>query len=57
MGGRDTEGANGIAVDLPGNVYATGSFQDDTTDFDPGEETLILDNVDDEDIFLLKLVF
>ncbi|MES2512622.1 MAG: T9SS type A sorting domain-containing protein [Bacteroidota bacterium] len=35
MGGTGGEGANGVAVDIDGNVYTIGAFQNGTN-FDPG---------------------
>lgn len=56
MGGRATEGGLAVAVDGYGNTYIAGLFRDDTVDFDPSDDTFLLDNVDDEDAFLMKLV-
>jgi hypothetical protein len=35
-GGSQTECANGVAVDVFGNVYVSGNFQGTDVDFDPG---------------------
>ncbi len=46
---------NSIAVDANGNVYVTGWFSDDTTDFDPGNGTDYHASNGGADIFVLKL--
>jgi predicted outer membrane repeat protein len=54
MGGADGELAFAIAVDSAGNVYTSGSFQDQV-DFDPGAGTHNLSSAGDFDIFVSKL--
>ena len=54
MGGTLEDLAWGIAVDGPGNVYTTGSFQL-TVDFDPGAGTANLVSAGNIDIFVSKL--
>ena len=57
MGGQAADGASSIAVDLNGNVYTTGSFNE-TVDFDPGSGVYNLINPTmwgSPDIFVSKL--
>ncbi len=54
MGGPASENANAIAVDLSGNVYTTGYFQN-ISDFDPGPGTFTLAEMGSNDVFISKL--
>jgi hypothetical protein len=54
MGGATTDIARSIDVDVSGNVYAIGAFND-TADFDPGLGIYTLIPVFNDDIFVLKL--
>lgn len=54
MGGPLDDYGYGIQVDLSGNVYTTGLFQD-TVDFDPGAGVSKLISSGNEDIFIHKL--
>lgn len=56
MGGAFYDDVLSIAVDLSGNVYATGAFQD-TSDFDPGPGVFNLISLTPakSEIFILKL--
>ena len=54
MGGTDSDGATGIAVDSTGKVYTTGSFSG-TADFDPSGSVSNLISAGDRDIFVSKL--
>ncbi|MBK8821782.1 MAG: SBBP repeat-containing protein [Anaerolineales bacterium] len=54
FGGTDLDYGRSIAVDLNGNVYTTGHFQD-TVDFDPGAATFNLTSIGGTDIFISKL--
>ena len=40
IGGTNDEWSCGLALDRVGNVYTTGAFYDNTTDFDPGDGTV-----------------
>ena len=53
MGGTNHDQAESIAVDAIGNVYATGSFQNQT-DFDPSGNTYFLNSFGFTDIFVSK---
>ncbi|MEJ7739818.1 MAG: SBBP repeat-containing protein [Chitinophagaceae bacterium] len=53
MGGRGIDVANGIAVDIIGYAYITGSFVD-TADFDPGSGSVILNGDGSNDIFVAR---
>lgn len=54
IGGENLEWTYNIAVDVLGDVYATGFFYD-TVDFDPGPGVSNLTSASIEDIFLYKL--
>ena len=54
IGGTGYDEANGITVDLSGNIYITGSFAD-TVDFDPGPGTYNLTETYGRSIYVLKL--
>ncbi len=54
MGGSGHDFAWGIAVDLSGNVYTTGSFLNGG-DFDPGPSTYSFTSLGFEDVFVSKL--
>src|SRR5215213_2885140 len=54
MGGTGADDAWGIAIDLNGDVYASGTFED-TADFDPSAGTFNLTSVGNTDVFLFKL--
>ena len=54
MGSTSVDYGSGIAVDVSGNVYTTGSFQD-IVDFDPGVGTANIASAGSEDIFVSKL--
>ncbi len=54
FGGSNFDRVYGLAVDSSGNVYTTGSFRDDTVDFDPGAGTANLTSNND-DIYVSKL--
>ncbi len=54
MGGTSNENGYGISVDISGNIYTTGFFQD-TADFDPGIGTFDLSSQLWNDIFISKL--
>ncbi len=54
MGGSSYDYGMSIAVDVLGNVYTTGFFQD-TVDFDPGSGTQSLTSAGGTDIFIQKL--
>lgn len=53
-GSGSSENANGIAIDMAGNVLVTGSFTG-TADFDPGAATNNLTSAGSQDIYVLKL--
>ncbi|MDQ3140728.1 MAG: SBBP repeat-containing protein [Bacteroidota bacterium] len=54
IGGLNDDYSSSVAVDLDGNVYNTGSFQD-TVDFDPNLGTYNLTSNGKYDIFISKL--
>lgn len=54
MGGNSNEYGNSMAVDVSGNVYTTGWFND-TIDFDPGVDTANLSSMGYYDTFISKL--
>ncbi len=54
IGGTTGEIIWGLAVDAPGNVYTSGTF-DGTTDFDPGAGAYNLTSVGGTDVFIHKL--
>ncbi|MFC1737368.1 SBBP repeat-containing protein [Candidatus Hydrogenedentota bacterium] len=54
LGGTGSDLGLSIAVDGPGNVYATGWFEE-IADFDPGAGTHNLNSAGDFDIFVSKL--
>ena len=53
-GGVSDEYGNGIALDISGNIYTTGSYNG-TVDFDPGAGTFNLTSAGFTDIFVAKL--
>jgi len=54
IGGTDSDGIYGVAVDSIGDVYTTGYFIS-TVDFDPGVGTFNLISAGGSDIFIFKL--
>ncbi|MEW6469731.1 MAG: SBBP repeat-containing protein [Bacteroidota bacterium] len=54
LGGASDDYGMSIALDSPGNVYATGTFTG-TADFDPGTGVYNFTSVGAEDIFISKL--
>jgi len=54
MGSTGDDDGYYITVDVLGNVYATGNFQN-TVDFDPGAGTANLTSAGEKDIFVLKM--
>ena len=54
MGGIGSEQGNYIVVDISGNVYTTGYFND-IVDFDPGSSIYNLTPIDSNDIYISKL--
>jgi len=54
IGGTNYDGCYSISLDIPGNVYVTGSFQL-TADFDPGAGTYTLTSAGLNDAFITKL--
>ena len=55
IGGDGSGGGRAIALDREGNLFITGVFEGIGIDFDPGEESLILNSNGGFDIFILKL--
>lgn len=53
FGGRQSEFADGLAVDAVGNAYVAGSFPG-TVDFDPGPGSATLTSAGDSDAFVAK---
>jgi hypothetical protein len=53
LGGTSYDQGNGIATDASGNVFITGFFNNDSTDFDPGPGHYYLSAF--ENTFVLKL--
>jgi hypothetical protein len=54
FGGNNTQTAEGVEIDLLGNIYVTGYFKD-TVDFDPGSGSTILVAAGEFDIFIQKM--
>lgn len=54
IGGHLSEFATSIAIDVSGNIYLTGYYQD-TVDFDPGKGIFNQISNGNNDIFILKL--
>jgi len=54
FGGDGFDGAESIALDASGNIYATGIFAG-TGDFDPGAGSTILTSNGSGDVFVLKM--
>lgn len=54
IGGPEADVGNSIALDVSGNIYTTGYFED-TVDFDPSVGVRILVSDGDKDIFVSKL--
>lgn len=54
MGSIEDDDLNALALDQEGNVYTTGSFQN-SVDFDPNQDTLLLVSTQGSDIFIHKL--
>ena len=54
MGGASADQGMSIAVDVSGNIYTTGYFQE-TADFNPGPGTTNLTSNGESDIFVFKL--
>ena len=54
IGAIDQFGIKAIAVDVKGNPYIAGQFQN-TVDFDPGSAAFQLSSFGNSDVFLLKL--
>jgi hypothetical protein len=54
LGGNDDDAGYSIAADAAGNVYTVGSFRE-TTDFDPGIDTVNLTPAGLDDAFILKM--
>ena len=54
MGGTTNDVGYGVAVDVSGNVYSTGYFQN-TVDFDPNSGTSNITSVGGQDIFVHKM--
>jgi hypothetical protein len=54
MGGSGDDWGNSIVADASGNVYITGSF-DEEADFDPGVGTFVMLPVGGKDLFVCKI--
>jgi hypothetical protein len=54
LGGPEDDSMSEIAIDLSGNVYLTGGFQD-TADFDPGPATFEMTSNGINDAYIQKL--
>ena len=54
LGGTSLEGANSVAIDASGNIYATGTFHG-TADFDPGPGKFNLTPTHGDDMFISKI--
>ncbi len=54
IGGSDQDKVNAVATDSQGNVYSTGFFSG-TADFDPGPNSLYLNENGGGDVFVQKL--
>jgi len=54
MGSPGTDGASAIDMDIQGNVYLSGGFEQ-SMDFDPGVNVQTLTSSGDRDMFVLKL--
>ena len=52
--GSDQNHGNSIVLDISGNIYITGYFEE-TADFDPGINVYNLTSAGDKDVFILKL--
>ncbi len=54
IGGMGYDVGNSIALDVSGNIFTTGYFEE-TVDFDPGAGIRNLDSAGDRDVFVSKL--
>jgi hypothetical protein len=55
LGGKYSDEGNSIAIDIAGNIYSTGYFND-TADFDPGPGTFnLISAAHSNDIFVSKI--
>ncbi|MES2590943.1 MAG: ELWxxDGT repeat protein [Bacteroidota bacterium] len=54
LSGTGFENASGVATDISGNIYLTGSFEQ-TVDFDPNAGVVNINAIGVSDIFLLKM--
>jgi hypothetical protein len=54
FGSDGVDYGNSLATDANANIYTTGYYRD-TTDFDPGKDSLTLSNVGNRDVFIQKL--
>ncbi|MFN9301353.1 MAG: SBBP repeat-containing protein, partial [Candidatus Kapaibacterium sp.] len=53
-GGIGDDFCESMVIDAVGNVYTVGGFQN-TVDFDPGTDSMMLSSIGDRDIFIQKL--
>ena len=55
FGGSSSEGGTGIALDVAGNIYTTGMFNEGTCDLDPGVGIASFYSQGNSDVFIQKL--